>query len=201
MKRSKFPPSKKQYLIKKHFPLFCICKTEVWLQSMSLSGYHLVEVNSHRYEFNCMAPKKLHYFLFSTQHQQNDGSWVFYEFCQKGGNQIKHKGITIWGSDCFLYVTNEDWQNNKELYEYYYTYRNYSLLHRFVRNLFISSLFLFALVFLVVIDPSAASLYLGGICVVLLFFIWYALSIWLFVRSCKKAEATVAWKRPKRPGY
>lgn len=146
-------------------------------------------------------PKKLHFFVLSPEKGANSSSWIYYEFLEKGGTKIPHFGSSFMSPNLILMISDDKYQENPSLYSYYFRHRNHRLLHRFVTNIAASAVmfamsilliwanntFLFPLLYI-----AMGSFIIGCVNTVMLI---------EFCRYIRSANLSLAWKRPRRPGY
>lgn len=174
---------------------------EGWLQDMAANGLILENICGHRFYFKKDAGQNLHYFLLNPDIGSNSEAWIYYEFLQMGGKRISYKGSSIMCPRLVLMVNAEARPDKVELYQYYYSYRNYRALHRLCRNMFITMFGVLACILFYLLQPADLwfPLQCGSICFLLC--IYFAYSIVHYIRSCRRLGQSCRWKRPRRPDY
>lgn len=174
---------------------------ENWLHEMAVSGLILEYIRGHSFYFKKGASQCLHYFLLNSDKGSNSENWIYYEFLQMGGKRILYKGSSIMCPRLVLAVDVYTHPDKIDLYQYYYSYRNYRALHRLCRNMFIAILGALACILIYLLQSTNLrfSLQYSGICVLLC--IHFVLSTIHYARSSRKSGRNCHWKRPCRPGY
>lgn len=174
---------------------------EAWLHHMAMNGLILDHICGHKFYFKRTAGRCIYYFLLNSDIGASSEDWVYYEFLQMGGNRIPFQGSSLFSPRLVLAIDICTYQDNGDLYRYYYSYRNYRALHRLRRNAFVCVLGI-AICLLLYVLQAIGLWFLaqyGGIFLFLCIF--QILSILHYIRLCKSQEQPCDWRRPNRPGY
>lgn len=178
-----------------------IPETEMWLHHMAMKGLVLDHMCGGRFYFKKDGGQCLYYFLLSSDIGVNNEAWVYYEFLQTGGKRIPVQGSSFLIPRLALVADTKSCENNFHLYKYYYSYRNYRMLHRFIRNILVCMFGVLMCTFLYMCESVNLGFFLqyGGAC--LLLCVFHAFSLAYYRHSCKKQGLPCHWKKPPRPGY
>lgn len=174
---------------------------EEWLHHMAMNGLILDHVCGHKFYFKRATSRCIHYFLLNSDIGANSEDWVYHEFLQMGGNRIPFQGVSLFSPRLILAIDICTHQDNRDLYRYYYSYRNYRTLHRLRRNALVCIGVILACILLYVIQAAGLWFLLqyGG--TFLLLGMFQIFSILRYVHSCKSQGQPCQWKKPNRPGY
>lgn len=187
--------------IRKLVSLGKVLETEQWLNAMSSQGWLLKHVEDTNFHFSEAEPEKRYFFVMSCEKGKNNGAWVYYEFLQNGGIPVAHTGTYFLSPEFILWISEKQYSENQELYDYYFVCRNYHLCRRLISNIVASSSFLLLGMLISVLDiyilPSILYIIVGS------FLIGCANLIMLMevYKQLKSAGYEKPWKRPRRPGY
>lgn len=191
--------SKTQYTAIRHRSVLAqTIHTEAWLRSQAQNGHILCKLSGSKYFFKSGPSQDILYFTMSPEPGTNSEFWAYLEFRQKMGASIPQQGLAFAAPANVLSVNAEAAQNQEELVDYYFRYRNYRLLRRFRRNALLGGgLFLAALC--CSLSGSVFSMLWA-----LALFGMTAFSLWsyfCFHRACLRCGHTEPQKKPRRPGY
>jgi len=188
------------FVIKKSVPLGKIVEAEKWLNRMAQKGNILSKVEGRNYFFKSGEPQDLHYFMLSPAVEANNGSWVFYEFLEKGGTRIPYSGISFLSPNLILAISDEKYRQDPQMYSYYFRHRDHRLLRR-LAVIIANSLFMLACSILLICADS--SLLFPLLFIAIGAFMIGSLNAAMLVQLCvsmRSAGLPIAWRKPKRPG-
>lgn len=187
--------------IRKWVSLGKILETEQWLNAMSMQGWLLNRIEDTNFYFSKAKPEKRYFFVMSSEKGKSNGAWLYHEFLRQGGIPVAHTGTYFLSPDLVLWISEKQYRENQDLFNYYFAYKNYRLIRRLVSNFVMSSAFLGLGILISVLDifmlPSilyiiVASFLIG--CVNLIMFVEV-------YKQLKLAGYEKPWNRPRRPGY
>ena len=182
---------------------FTLAKTivlEEWLSDMAAKGFMLQRIANRKYYFIETAPSKSRFFLMDPEIGENSDSWVFYEFCKDIGKRIPSSGF--FSPSHALIVEGDYKDEDKQLINYYFKYRNYRIARRLFKNSVIS---LIIILMCLIVGLSSAYNHFAAIIPYLVFsFVfeaYFMASFFYFVYNCRRYGQSKPMKKPIRPGY
>lgn len=177
-------------------------KTEDWLHTMAQKGLILQSVSGSNFQFKRGRTNDSTYFIMSPETGTNSDRWVFYEFAQNIGKRIPCGGTALFAPSHVLVVDHESAESHSALISYYYQYRNYRLLKRFLRNAICSVIF-----FLLGVAVSYPGIPLTLIALLpyllgsFILCVHFSCSFFSFYKNCESHGFHKPLKKPTRPGY
>ena len=190
-----------QISIRKPVSLGKIPDTEQWLNHMAAQGFVLTKIEGRTFCFEPNHEEPVSYFMLSPETGANNSAWIYYEFLENGGIRIPHSGTSFLSPDLVLKIPNQKYQENEQLYRYYFMHRNYRMIHRLVSNIILSMMFFFLCIIVFCMD-SHYMFSLLCICFGSLFVgLDNAMMLFHFTKSCRMQGLPAMWNRPRRPGY
>ena len=195
----KFDISKQK--IKRRVSIGNIPDTEQWLNKLAEQGFVLSKIQGNTFWFEPTETESVSYFMLSPEKGANNSAWIYYEFLENGGIKVPHYGTSHLSPNLVLKVTKQTYQENEELFRYYFMHRNYRLYHRLISNILLSTLFFLLCVIVICLDYSYL-ISLLCICIgSLLVGLHNIIAAFQFLRSCRLQGVPAMWKRPRRPDY
>lgn len=173
---------------------------ELWLSDMAAKGYMLSKIDRRKWIFRKGESVECRFFLMNPDIGTNSDGWVFYEFERCFGRKIPCVGPYIFSPSRALVSFPPLIDQHSVLIDYYYKYRNYRLIRRFLRSALLSFGVCFVGVILVLFGSFYNNIALLPYIIVSLFLGAYnVLSFFRFRNSCNRQGWSKPLQRPKRP--